>query len=174
MDLNSPIFNQLEQAAHPLPASQEDQSEVALALRGLETNQLRYIALMLNEPALEKQEAARRLGLARATIYAWPEQVDRALHLIALDYARASRAIMRQYLVKAVMVKLAGLDSPSEKIRQTVATEIIEWVMGRPKQQTDISATVDIHDYRNEIFDKLFKGLGAGEGEGEVIELKPE
>jgi len=43
----------------------------------------------------------------------------------------------RRNLAKAMGVKVKGLDSESERTRQGVASEIIEWEMGKAKQTVD-------------------------------------
>ena len=42
----------------------------------------------------------------------------------------AVRSVRKRNLLKAIMVKVAGLDSSDESIRQKVASELIEWELG--------------------------------------------
>jgi len=49
--------------------------------------------------------------------------------------------IRRRALAKAMLVKAGGLDSIREGIQQRVATEIIEWEMGKAEQLTKTDIT---------------------------------
>lgn len=58
---------------------------------------------------------------------------------MALDGLVVARHIRRRNLAKAMMVKAAGLDAEDERIRQSVATELIEWEMGKATQKQEIA-----------------------------------
>jgi hypothetical protein len=88
--------------------------------------------------------------------------VERAVILIQQEQITTARHILEHTLVKAMMVKIAGLDSPKEQTRQAVATEIIEWNLGRPRQQTDLAVKLDDTDYTAILLGKLFADDAAG------------
>ena len=136
--------------------------ESILAL--LSHDQLRYITARLQTES--KSEAAKAIGLKPNTCSHWPAYVERAVMLIAGEQLTTARHILEHTLVKAMMVKIAGLDSPKEQVRQAVATEIIEWNLGRPRQQTDLAVKVDDTDYTAILLGKLFADDPAGSGSG--------
>lgn len=136
--------------------------ESILAL--LSHDQLRYITARLQTES--KSEAAKAIGLKPNTCSHWPAYVERAVMLIAGEQLTTARHILEHTLVKAMMVKIAGLDSPKEQVRQAVATEIIEWNLGRPRQQTDLAVKVDDTDYTAILLGKLFADDPAGSSSG--------
>jgi len=103
----------------------------------LTTNQLRY--LVARQEYATDGEAAQAIGMKPNTIYKWPKLVDEALHLMSSDGVLVAREMRRRSLPKAMAVKVAGLDSDDEKLRQGVATEIIEWELGKPMQRNELS-----------------------------------
>jgi hypothetical protein len=103
-------------------------------------------------------------------MFKWPDYVERAVTLIAEQQLDTARHLLEHTLVRAMMVKIAGLDSLKEATRQAVATEIIEWNLGRPRQQNDIAVRIDDTDYTAILLGKLFAddpagGSGATPGE---------
>ena len=109
---------------------------LAVILPQLSHDQLRYVVARQEYPT--KKEAAEAIGLEPNTVYKWNGVVEEAAKLIALEALDAARAIRRRNLIKAIMVKMAGLDSADEATRQRVATEIIEWEMGKATNKTEL------------------------------------
>lgn len=103
----------------------------------LSKDQLRYVVASLDYPT--KKEAAEAVALRPNTIYGWPEYVDEAIKLMAIEAADSALAIRRRNLVKAMMVKVAGLDADDDAVRQKAATEIIEWELGKAGQNIDLT-----------------------------------
>jgi hypothetical protein len=132
----------------------EGQSELDAILAVLTHAQLRYVTARLQTD--DKTAAATAVGLKADTCYRWPAYVERAVILIQREQITTARHILEHTLVKAMMVKIAGLDSAKEATRQAVATEIIEWNLGRPRQQTDLAVRVDDTDYTAILLGKLF------------------
>lgn len=129
---------------------------------------MRYVTARLQIP--EKSAAAKSVNILPATMFKWPDYVERAVTLIAQQQLDTARHLLEHTLVRAMMVKIAGLDSPKEQVRQAVATEIIEWNLGRPRQQTDLAVKVDDTDYTAILLGKLFAddpADGSGESPGE-------
>lgn len=104
----------------------------------LSKDQLRFVVAM--QECRSKKEAAKKLKINIGTIYNWPAVVDEAINLLALDITEAARQMRKSALAKAVAVKIAGLDSDDEGIRQKAATEIIEAELGKPAQSVDITS----------------------------------
>lgn len=110
----------------------ETQKKLTEILAQLTRNQLRFIVALQEYPG--KEEAAKALHIKPSTVYNWPPEVDEAIKLMAIDAINSALALRKRNLIKAMGVKAAGLDSKDEKIRQNVATEIIEWETGKAKQ----------------------------------------
>ena len=115
-----------------------EQLQDALAL--LTPNQLRFVVAW--SELKSKKEAAEAIGMEPDTVYRWNGNVEEARRLIDLEREMAAREISKSALVKAVMVKLAGLDSNDETIRQKVATEIIEMNLGKPSAELSLNGSL--------------------------------
>lgn len=102
----------------------------------LSADQIRFVVARLEHPS--DKEAAEAIGVAPSTVYKWPDEVKEAVRLLACDGVIAARHIRRKALANAMLVKVGGLTSQDEKIRQAVATEIIEWELGRAMQTNQI------------------------------------
>lgn len=74
------------------------------------------------------------IKVSESTVYRWPDVVKRAVMLMAQDGLKTAMYIRRKSLAKAMLVKVKGLDSGDERIRQGAATEIIEWETGKANQ----------------------------------------
>lgn len=110
-------------------------SELDDLLRQLSVTQLKY----LSERVLcdNDTEAAKRIGVDPNTIYRWPPIVQEALKLMHLDGVHLALELRRRALSKAMQIKVEGMDSKNERIRQAVCTEIIEWNLGKATQPTE-------------------------------------
>ena len=109
------------------------------ALEQLTTDQIRFI-IARQECATDK-DAAEATGISVRTVYNWPDTVKDAARLMAQDALMVAGHIRKKHLSKAMLVKVAGLDSDDERTRQNVSTEIIEWEMGRAQQTTKLEGT---------------------------------
>lgn len=111
---------------------------LAEILPQLSKDQLRYIVAFQDYPS--KKEACESIGLKTNTVYKWPDVVDEAARLMAIESASSAVVIRQRNLVKAMMVKVAGLDSEDESIRQKSATELIEWELGKAGNKLDVTS----------------------------------
>jgi len=113
-------------------------SELLAALKKLSVDQVRYVVARMDYPT--KGEAATAIGLKPDTVYRWNGDVEKAVELMALDNVASAKTIRLKNLVKAMAVKVKGLDSEDEKIRQNAATELIEWELGKALQKSDVTS----------------------------------
>ena len=97
----------------------------------LTATQWRFITAMLEDRSRTKKDAAAHLGISEQTVYRWDKHVNEALELALADLHAAALEYRKQQLLKAIAVKVAGLDSDDESIRHKTATELIEWELGR-------------------------------------------
>lgn len=116
----------------------EIQKKLSEILSRLTKIQLRYLVVLQECP--NKDEAAKALHISPSTIYNWPPEVEEAANLMAQDVVVAALELRKKNLIKAISVKTTGLDSKDEKIRQNVATEIIEWELGKAAQSLDLTS----------------------------------
>lgn len=110
----------------------------------LSTAQIRFVVAR-NETKSDK-EAAELIGISASTVKGWEDKalVDEAVRLMAFDGVITALELRRRNLAKAMAVKASGLDSDNEKIRQDVATEIIEWELGKASQKIDQNNSGDL------------------------------
>ncbi|MBD3354308.1 MAG: hypothetical protein GF364_22690 [Candidatus Lokiarchaeota archaeon] len=122
--------------------------------QALTHNQRRFAVAMLE--CNTKAEAAEAINLRPDTVYRWPDAVDEVVDLMTLDAKESAVSMLTSALHKAVMVKLRGLDDGDVKVRQDSATEIMDRVLGRAKQTSEITGEDGgalviqyINDWRN-------------------------
>ena len=102
----------------------------------LSLDQIRFVVAR-QEFATDK-EAAESIGIQPQTVYRWPDEVKDAVRLMAYDGMLTAQHIRRKALAKAMLIKVKGLDSNDDVLRQRVATEIIEWEMGKATNRTEV------------------------------------
>lgn len=106
---------------------------------GLTHNQQRFAVAMLECPT--KKEAALAIGLEQNTVYRWGAEIDEVVDYMRGRARDAAQNVLEASVVKAAAIKRAGLGSGEEKIRQDVASEILDRVLGRATQRQDIDVT---------------------------------
>ena len=108
----------------------------------LEFDQLRFLVQRL-EVSTDK-EAAERIGYDPKTVSKWKGRgypIDEALRLLASDGVIVAAEILRRKAGKAAATKTAGLDSDDEDMRQAVASEILDRVLGKATQKQEMDVT---------------------------------
>ena len=103
----------------------------------LTRNQRRYVIAMLDSST--KKEAAELIGMKPDTIYHWKADVDSLIAVIEADRQAAALVILSNQAPMAAMVKVAGLESGNESIRQGASSEILDRVLGKPMQRQEIT-----------------------------------
>ena len=109
-------------------------------LARLSTDQIRFV--VARQEFSTDKEAAHEIGIKPDTAYQWKHKgvpIDEAVRLMAADGVVVASELRRRNLAKAMAVKVAGLDSSKEQTRQAVASEIIEWEMGKAMQKQEIT-----------------------------------
>jgi len=118
-------------------SSSEDLDRV---LAQLTPDQIRFV--VARQEHNTDKEAAESLELKPNTISYWKAKdvpIDRAVRLMALDGLVTALHVRKRNLAKAMLVKVGGLDSEDERTRQNVATEVIEWEMGKAMSRTEVA-----------------------------------
>ncbi len=97
--------------------------------------QRQYVAQALDYGT--KAEAAEAIGLKPNTVYKWGRQVDEAVALLQMDLMEGAREGLRTAVARAAMVKIDGLDEADARLRQSVASEILDRVLGKASVRAD-------------------------------------
>lgn len=126
-------------------------------LAQLSTDQMRWV--IARDECATDGEAAKAIGIKPDTVYHWPPVVREAVRLIAAEGVAVARHLRKRALAKAMWIKTRGLDSRDERIRQNVATEIIEWEMGRAELPVSMKRA-------DELTDDELAAIAAGSGAG--------
>ena len=126
----------------PEPTLDDIRAELDRALQLLSTEQLRYV------------EARTRLGTDVAVgrewgkkhpssaIVAWkrsrePDVLKQVIEWLQIEKTAGAQEILGRHLMRAADVKVGGLDSVDERLRQSAATEILDRALGKPVQRVD-------------------------------------
>jgi len=94
-----------------------------------------------------RTDGAKAIGKSINTVKKWDlSKVDRMVTLMVQHRIETALIQRERLLSRAVAVKAKGLEDPDPKIRQRVATEIIDWNLGRAGQTKSIqhSGTVKV------------------------------
>ena len=130
--------------------------------RELSHNQRRFVVAM--RQCSTKAEGAKLIQLEPDTVYRWPALVDEAIDLMDDSIKDASVEILSFAAAKAAMLKVGGMDSDDEKVRQDSASEILDRVLGRPQQAIKHEGTGEggaiIVEQRYTVEERI-RGLGA-------------
>lgn len=122
--------------------NREKQTRLREILAQLTKNQVRLVVALQEYPT--KDEAAKAIRLSPKTVYNWkPEiglMIEEAAKIMTTDVLNSALELRRDNLIKAMAVKAAGLDSNDEALRQKVATELIEWELGKALQKSDLTS----------------------------------
>lgn len=102
--------------------------------QSLTYNQRRFAVAMLD--ASSRRSAALAIGLKPNTVYSWSgDVIDEVVSIMQSRAKDTALKILVGRVVKASMIKAAGLDSDDEKIRQDTASEVLNRVLGTPTQR---------------------------------------
>lgn len=89
-------------------------------------------------------EGYRNAGIAKASFYTWPSDEREKLNAIAQWLKRQTvvRAlmVMQDAAEEAARIKVSGLKSRDERIRQSAATDILDRNLGKPSQSIDMTS----------------------------------
>jgi len=116
----------------------QEKNRLQTILAQLTKDQLRFVVAM--QEYKTKDAAAKSLRLKIDTVYHWDsELIDEAVNLMALDIANAALEQHKLAANKAAAVRVAGLDSKNEVVRQRAAADIIDRILGKVRQDVDVT-----------------------------------
>jgi len=124
-----------------------DNDRLTEILKLLTTTQIRFV-IARTESKTDK-EAAETIGISPATAKGWNDDntkalIDEAVRLMIFDGLKTAKELRRRNLAKAMAVKVSGLDSDDEQMRQKVSTEIIEWEMGKAQDNVNVDGKLQV------------------------------
>lgn len=117
--------------------------ELETILNQLTSEQIRFV--VARQSCTTMRQAAKEIGVNEDVAYRWPKIVERAVQLTAQNSVITALYLRRRALAKAMAIKAKGLDSKDERVRQSTATEIIEWELGKAKQSVEHSGDVNVN-----------------------------
>lgn len=150
--------------------NEENQSsDLALVLEKLTPDQIRFVVARLDYDT--DKEAAESLGIPANRVYQWKSRkipIDDAVRLMTLDGLITALHVRKRNLAKAMLIKVSGLESDDERLRQSVATEIIEWETGKATQRQEHSGPDggDIGVKLSRTFDEALDRIFGEDGDG--------
>lgn len=116
--------------------------DLRTVLDGLQDKQLAYV--ISRAKSVSTAEALRNAGLGKNVYYKWPEEEREQLEEISFRLQREQAVqallILQDATKKAAEVKVEGLKSRDEKIKQNVATEILDRTVGKASDKIDITS----------------------------------
>ena len=137
-----------------------NESELEKTLNELKFDMEKYNLVYAMSEGFSVEESLKKIGRSKGWFYdRLPKDEQNRLKAIACELNANTTAKVRLILddakVKAAKVKVAGLDSRDERIKQSASSEIIDRTIG--KVPTPINGTVDVNvrDYRADIQRKL-------------------
>jgi len=140
-----------------------DPDELRDLLRQLSVDQIRFVAA--RQHCSSDAEAANQIGVKPNTVYGWPETVKRAAKLMQFDGVIAAAEVLRQHVVDAAMVKIDGLTLDDDRLRQSVATEILDRVLGKAIETVDVQSKGEkVGSTRDDIAEALAIIQRSGDG----------
>lgn len=109
----------------------------------LSVDQIRFLIARLE--CSKDKSAAEMIGVSVRAVKEWRSQkgalIDEALRLMLHDGIMVAEHVLKRSIPKAAAIKVAALESEDEKLRQEVATEILDRAghVGKPTQRSEIS-----------------------------------
>jgi mannose/fructose/N-acetylgalactosamine-specific phosphotransferase system component IIB len=90
--------------------------------------------------------AAKEIGMHPSTVCRWPNKadLDKAVMLYLRQPIDAALSILQEAAVDAAVVKVGGLKSKKDTIRQSAATEILDRNIGKPKQTQEVEGSLQV------------------------------
>lgn len=113
-------------------------------LAGVTIEQRKWVLARLTTKS--DADAARAIGLHPATVCRWANKavLDEAIVELLADPTAQALSVILEAVPDAAQVKVAGLRSRNENIKQASASEILDRALGKAKQSMDTNARVSV------------------------------
>jgi hypothetical protein len=135
---------------------------------GLDGREIDYVKARVNEPSDRKALQVANLS------YGWlrsrnVEDLNRRAMAFKADVTYRAQEILESAVEEAARVKANGLKSRDERVKQLVATELLDRAFGKPTQRTELTGAdggaIEVNDARENIQRKL-AGISNANGAG--------
>lgn len=133
---------------------------------GLDERETAYV--LARSECVSNSEALRRCGKSEGWLYKRNiEDLNNRADELRKNKAMRAAMILSEAVEEAARVKVAGLKVRDERIKQSVATELLERELGKVPQRTELTGevTVEVDDVRESIQRKL-AAVSTTSGEG--------
>lgn len=118
----------------------EQQQRLTTILKDCTVKQRAYIG---NRVALMNvTDAAKAAGIVVSTVQRWPAMIDEAIDMLSIAAVFAAKSMLENAVIKAALVKIGGLDSLDEAVKQRAATEILDRVLGKAVEHKMIGGEI--------------------------------
>lgn len=111
--------------------------ELERVLSQLSLDQIRFV--IARQECGTDREAIQQLGMSESTVYHWPPIVKEAVRLMHRDGLVTALHLRRRSLARAMAIKIKLLDTDDERLRDKVATDIIEAELGKALERRELS-----------------------------------
>lgn len=141
---------------------------------GLDAREIDYVKMRANAKSNFEALKLAKLSQGWLRVRDKDELFKRAMAIKGNSVMQA-QSLLEESLLEAVKVKTAGLKARDERIKQSVSTEIIDRVMGKPSQHMDVTTngeslpgiTITGVDYRTAITNLAPRSMGDSDSSGE-------
>jgi len=109
------------------------------SLNGFNIEQRKWIIARLLLPS--DAAAARAIGIHPSTVCRWPEkdELDNAIKALLEDPKTQAMTILLDAVPEAARVKVSGLKSRREQVRQSASSDVLDRILGKPTQKQEIA-----------------------------------
>jgi hypothetical protein len=109
----------------------------------LQPEQIRYVLKRVETRS--DREAYQAERIPPSTFYGWDrEKLENIVKELIANPKLAAIEVLKAGVQKAATIKVSGLDSRNERVRQDAATEILDRVVGKPTQPVTQSGEMNI------------------------------
>lgn len=135
---------------------------------GLDERETAYV--LARSECVSNSEALRRCGKSEGWLYKRNiEDLNNRADELRKNKAMRAAMILSEAVEEAARVKVAGLKVRDERIKQSVATELLERELGKVPQRTELTGAdggaIEVDDVRESIQRKL-AAVSTTSGEG--------
>jgi len=100
--------------------------------------------VMARSETVRDAEAYRNAGIAKSVFYGWDKETRDRLNELArrlkVDTGLKAKLILAGATELAAEIKVKALQSRKENIQQAASTEILDRMLGKPKQAVDVTS----------------------------------
>ena len=135
---------------------------------GLDERETAYV--LARSKSFSNKQALRETGISQGWLNSKDaEALNKRAEEIRINKAIMASMILSEAVEEAARVKAAGLKSRDERVKQAVATEIIDRELGKVPQRTELTGAdggaIEVDDVRESIQRKL-AAVSTTSGEG--------